>query len=115
MTNEPLRMQILNMIEQGDISAEEGLRWLEALAQNAPTDPSADEREEDKPAVAPDFLEKPVSKSTSLGSDTAEISSPPASTEHLPFDSGADSPLVGCAFVDRGWHHRIGRAADVLG
>lgn len=40
MSNEPLRMQILNMIERGDISAEEGLRWLEALAKNSSELPS---------------------------------------------------------------------------
>lgn len=86
MTNEPLRMQILNMIERGDISTEEGLRWLEALAKSGSLPAAQDDLEADL-LEDPNISEQRYTKSSSQPPDTGEVLQPPASTDQLPFDA----------------------------
>jgi hypothetical protein len=87
MTDEPLRMQILNMIERGDITAKEGLRWLEALAKSAPLPPTQNKpetgRTDDKPALG----DRPYPESGSFVSEAADAPQPAVSPEQLPFDA----------------------------
>lgn len=87
MSNEPLRMQILNMIERGDISAEEGLRWLEALAKNSSELPSPEKLAPEElaaniPENSPDM---PIPETKTAAADVIETPLPPA--DQLPFDA----------------------------
>ncbi|HWQ83203.1 MAG TPA: hypothetical protein VN363_01475, partial [Anaerolineales bacterium] len=87
MTNEPLRMQILNMIERGDISTGEGLRWLEALAKNQPTSASRGELDSDMPEADPDLPEPDFPDVETGAEGVAATILPPPSADHLPFDT----------------------------
>jgi hypothetical protein len=87
MANEPLRMQILNMIENGDISTEEGLRWLEALANDssklpAPAEPVEDASDEVQEA----WHEFSPAADTSSPAGPGTTSSSTAA-DHLPIDA----------------------------
>ncbi len=99
MSNEPLRMQILNMIERGDISAEEGLRWLEALAENSSELPSPEGLTPEgltSEGLTPEGLAVNIPKNSpdiaipvtkTAAADVVEAPVPPASADHLPFDA----------------------------
>ena len=109
MSNEPLRMQILNMIERGDISAEEGLRWLEALAKNSSELPSPEGLTPEgltPERLAPEGLateglateglavnipenspDMAFPETQTTAADVVETPIPPASADQLPFDA----------------------------
>lgn len=87
MTDEPLRMQILNMIERGDISAEEGLHWLEALAKTGSLPSSQDSSETDLSEDGPIYEDQPTPETGSRTSETGEVLQPAASKDQLPFDT----------------------------
>ena len=87
MSNEPLRMQILNMIERGDISTEEGLRWLEALAKDSSKLPAQAELAEeplDRDQEDWDEFAREGDTPSPAGSDTPSSST---SADHLTIDA----------------------------
>jgi hypothetical protein len=84
MIDEPLRMQILNMIERGDITAKEGLRWLEALAKNESGFPSLEEETANSAAAKMDPLDRTLPEAEAATAEVGETLPPPAAANQLP-------------------------------
>lgn len=87
MSNEPLRMQILNMIERGDISTEEGLRWLEALAKDPSKLPAQAELAEEPLDRDQEDWDEFAREDDIPSPSRPEASSSSSSADHLPIDA----------------------------
>ena len=80
MTNEPERLQILEMIEKGLISAEEGVRLLNSLQGESGEEPS--------PQVGPGATALPGAPPAPEVSEEEPTPSAKASSSHFEFDEG---------------------------
>mgnify|MGYP001152985680 CR=1 FL=1 len=99
MANEPLRMQILNMIENGDISTEEGLRWLEALANDSSKLPAQAELAEDAVDRDQEDWDEYAHEGDTSSAASSETTSSSTSADHLTIDAARIQTRLGAVDI----------------